>query len=330
MNFQHVHVLTLNIKSRGTSTSTELKIKTFTYLRPGDTVDVIAPASYSELHKLQQGCQWLKSIGLIPRVPPGMVRPDAYFAAPLQAQLEQIKDAVHSDSKAIWCLRGGYGSMRLIPELLKMKVPKNKKIFLGFSDITALHLFFTQAWNWPTIHGRNICQMSKELSRHPDRRLLKDILFGTVRSKLYSNLVPLNASAREVSRLTGKLTGGNLRILQSSVKTGWELRARNKILFLEDVSERGYSVDRMLEQMIQARLIHKGLKAIVFGEFTEGLEIDGKDLTPLVLKRFAQQVEYPVLRGLPCGHGLRWNYPLPFNTQCELVTGPRGQLRCSF
>ena len=72
------------------------------------------------------------------------------------------------------------------------------------------------------------------------------------------------------------------------------------------------------------------MKAIVLGDFTEGIEVDGKDFTALALKRFAQKVSYPVFKGLPSGHAERWNYPIPFGTSCELRTGKKGELHCSY
>lgn len=306
------------------------KIKSWSYLNAGDIVDIIAPASHSPIDKLQEGAEWLSSYGLIPRIPKNIIKRDVFFAAPLEIQLEHLMDALYSDSKAIWCLRGGYGSMRLIPHLLKLRPPKKPKIFIGFSDITALHLFFNQHWKWPTIHGRTISQLSLQNHKTPDRKFHKSIIFGEETSKTFNRLKALNTYAKEEQTINGVITGGNLRILQSSLGTSWELQAKNKILFIEDVAERGYSIDRMLEQMIQAKIIHKGLKALIFGDFTEGHEKDGKDFVPIALKRFADRVPYPVLRGLPAGHGHKLNYPIPFNTPTELITGKICKLTCTY
>ena len=127
-------------------------MKHWQVLRPGDVVDVVAPASHTTQDKLDHGSQWLESHGFIPRIPQGIIQGDVFFAAPFELQLEQFKSALASDSKAIWCVRGGYGSMRLIPHLMKMKPPKKPKLLLGFSDITALHLFFTQQWKIGRAH----------------------------------------------------------------------------------------------------------------------------------------------------------------------------------
>jgi muramoyltetrapeptide carboxypeptidase len=304
------------------------KVTPWSYLKKNDVVDIIAPASHSP--KLEDGVEWIKGLGLIPHVPSDICNTDLFFAAPLETQLEHLKQALYSDSKAIWSLRGGYGSMRLIPYLSKLRPPKKQKLFIGFSDITSLHLFFNQKWNWPTIHGRTISQMHPEFANSPDRKLLEKIIFGNEDQKLFKKLKPLNEAAKKTKQINGTITGGNLRILQSSVGTSWELNAKGKILFIEDVAERGYSVDRMLEQLFQAKIIDKGLKAIVIGDFTEGSEKNGKDLTDKAIERFAKRVSYPVLKGLPAGHGKILNYPIPFNTPAELTLGERPQLLCRY
>lgn len=306
-----------------------MKKKSWNYLRSQDIVDVVAPASYSAQEKFQDGIDWLSHIGLIPRVPKDIITPDLFFAAPMDIQLKHLIDAIYSDSKAIWCLRGGYGSMRLIPHLLKLKPPKKSKLFIGFSDITSLHLFFTQNWGWPVIHGRTLSQLSINQDKTEDRDFLKKMIFGQSDSMTFKSLIPLNQSAKEARDITGVISGGNLRIIQSSLGTPWEIKSKGKILFLEDVSERGYSIDRMLEQMIQAKILNKNIKAIIFGDFTEGYEKNGTNLTKDALIRFAQRVPYPVLSGFPAGHG-EINYPVPFNVNCQLRLGKSPKITCNY
>lgn len=300
------------------------------YLKPHDIVDVIAPASTCPEDKMLAGLEWLRSIGLIPRVQPDICKTDIFFASTLENQIEHLKEAIYSDSKAIWCLRGGYGSMRLIPFLQKLKPPKHPKLFIGFSDITALHLFFNKVWDWPTLHGRTISQLSVGRKTH-DIKELKKIIFGEIeQQKEFKKLIPLNRPAQDEKEIKGKIIGGNLRLLQSSLGTSWEINPKGKILFIEDVAERGYSVDRMLEQLHQAKLLHQGVKALLVGDFTEGKEKTGKDLTRTALIRFAERIPYPVIGGLPCGHGPKYNYTLPFNTLCTLKTGKNPTLKCDF
>ncbi len=294
-------------------------MKHWSYLSPGDVIDVIAPASPSPRENMEAGCRWIEEHGFVPRVPENIIKGDVFFAAPLKMQLEMLKAAVYSDSKMIWSLRGGYGSMRLIPYMEKWKIPKQTKLFMGFSDVTALHLFFGQRWGWPVMHGRNVSAMTLEKNTADRKEVLK-ILTGQKDELEFRSLKPLNDLAKKSGKISGKVTGGNLKLLQTSIGTSWELNARGSILFLEDVGERGYALDRMLEQLWQAEIINKGLKALVLGDFIEGEEKNGKDLTGIALKRFAERAPYPVFKGMKCGHG-DVNFSLPLHTPAELSGG---------
>ena len=304
------------------------QVNSWKTLVPGDIVDIIAPASAATVDKTEAGIKWLKQQGLVPRFSERMIDTDVFFAAPLHEQWEQLEKALYSDSKVIWCLRGGYGSMRLIPLLEKIKIPPQPKLLIGFSDITALHLYFNQKWNWPTLHGRTISQLHPDWEMNEEQSQLIDLLFGKRTELEFSNLIAMNQTARENVIIQAPVVGGNLRILQSSLGTAWEIETKDKILFIEDVAERGYSVDRMLEQLYQAHVAQLNLKALVIGDFTEGFEKNGKDLVPVALQRFAERVNYPVISGLPCGHAKNSNAPLPFNTNSTLYLGNSPRLVC--
>lgn len=291
-------------------------MKKWSYLSSGDVIDVVAPASPCSREALENGVRWIEEAGFVARVPDNIIKTDVFFAAPLKEQLESLKAAIYSDSKMLWSLRGGYGSMRLLPFMRKWKKPKTQKLFMGFSDVTALQLFFTQEWGWSVIHGRNISAMTPDKSSK-DRNEVYDILTGKKDELVYKNLKPMNDLAKRAKTIKGTVTGGNLALLQTSIKTSWELDPRGKIVFMEDVGERGYAIDRMLEQLWQAGILNKGPKALVLGDFIEGLEKDGRDLTGVALERFAERAPYPVFKGLKCGHG-EVNFSLPFNTPAEL------------
>lgn len=307
-----------------------MKTKHWSFLKPGDTVDIIAPASHCPPEKLQEGIEFLKSLGLVPRVPEDLIGGEVYLASPLKIQLKHFKAALKSDSKAIWCLRGGYGSMRLVPFLKKISPPKTPKLLIGFSDITSLHLFVNNEWKWPSLHATNASQLSIHKRKNVDQKELIDVIFGRKEELTFKGLTPLNNLARMPGKkVSGKITGGNFRIVQSSLKTDWEIAPQGKILFLEDVGERGYSVDRMLEQLKQAGILKKGIKALIFGDFIEGEEKSGKDYTVLPMKKFAEEAPFPVFMGLKSGHG-KVNHPIPFETVCELELGKRGKLICRY
>lgn len=286
-----------------------------------ESVHIIAPASAAPVERLNLGLDWLQKNDFEPELPSDLLKPKLFFASPLANQLKHIKAAFASTNQTLWCLRGGYGSARLIPYLMKLKKPKEPKLLIGFSDITALHLFIGQSWGWPTIHGRVLTQMG---FKAPDRALYAELLRGEHKTLTYKGLIPMNDAAKKARTIKGKVTGGNLRLLECSIGTAWELEGRGKILFLEDVGERGYAIHRMLVHLSQAGLL-EGVRAIVLGDFTDGKEADGTDRTQEALESFARESAIPVLRGMPCGHGEK-NWPLPFNTKATLKLGRRGVL----
>ncbi len=285
------------------------------YLQDHHHISLVAPASSAPVDIFE------KTLSLTEKdfqvdYHPKFNSPDLYFAQKKEFQLQDLLSSLSSPNPVIWSLRGGYGSMRLIPDLMKLKKPKLIKCFIGFSDNTALHLFLNQKWNWPTLHGINYSSIPYHRKEYLE--LLK-ILQGKVKEKSFK-LKPLNDPAKEASSIEGVIVGGNLRIIQSSLGTTWQIKTKNKILFLEDVGERGYSLDRMFEQLYQANIINNQVKAIVLGPFTEGLEKNGKDFTGKAIKRWSQLLEIPFYSNLPCGHGPR-NFTLPFNTPTLIESG---------
>lgn len=291
-------------------------------LTEADSIHIIAPASAAPLERLNKGLDWLSKQGFNPLLPHDLLKPRLFFASPLKNQVAHIKAAFKSPTQTLWCLRGGYGSARLIPYLMKLKKPSRPKLLIGFSDITALHLFINQRWGWPTIHGRVLTQLG---FANKDNSLYGQLLRGELKSLTYPRLKPMNAAARKSKVIKGKITGGNLRLLECSIGTAWEMEAQGKIVFMEDVGERGYSIHRMLVHLSQAGLL-QGVKAIVLGDFTDGQEADGKDRTWEALQSFADETNIPVLKGMPCGHGKN-NHPLPFNTKATLRLGKNAELK---
>ncbi len=144
-------------------------MKRWPKLKPGDVVDVVAPGWKCSPKDLKLALEELKSWQLTPRVPKNIFAKESLFSNSDQERFMQLKRALLAkDSQAVWCLRGGYGSIRLIPYLAKLKKPSFCKAFLGLSDITSLHLFLNQYWNWSTIHG----PLLERHGFHPDLHCL--------------------------------------------------------------------------------------------------------------------------------------------------------------
>ncbi|AFB31814.1 MULTISPECIES: LD-carboxypeptidase [spotted fever group] len=236
-----------------------------------------------------------------------------FLASSDEVRFNCLQDALFDESdNIVWSLRGGYGSARIIPDLLKLSKPNKEKFFIGYSDITALHLFLSQEWGWKTIHGSNIADLLKSEQDQGNFTKLAEILKGKVKEVTIDNLVPLNNIAKSSDLVNGKLTGGNLTMVQTSIGTSWQIKTKGKILFLEDVNVAPFRLDRELLHLKQAGLL-EDVKAIIFGSFGKDL-----DATMLVLRNFADSLDIPVFKTNRFGHE-KINDPIIYNTNSKII-----------
>ncbi|MDR0677375.1 MAG: LD-carboxypeptidase [Holosporaceae bacterium] len=230
-------------------------------------------------------------------------------------KLYDLLKAINSEKKIIWSLRGGYGTSELISSLKKHICNRQKlrKIFIGFSDITAFNIFISQ--NFPccmVIHGPTLSYLDRRKFTKEKFDTLLDILETKINSYKISGLYPLNQKATSVS-ISGKLTGGNLTIIQRSLKTCWEIETVGKILFLEDVNESPERICRTLYHLIDAGKLSR-IKALIFGYFGEDPRFYE------LFKKFSEFLNVPVYITDQFGHGDK-NMPLIYNAQVVINNG---------
>lgn len=302
--------------------------KSWLPLKKGDLVDIIAPAFRSADDAVVRAEEFLKSRGYRVRVPTDIFGKDVLCSQTDEIRFKQLKSALLAkDSKAVWCLRGGYGGLRLIPDLMKLKTPKNAKLFIGLSDITSLHLYLYQQWKWPTIHG----PMADKISQNNMPEEFIEEMFRVVEgqdSKItFDSLTPLNKAAMKKKKVRGEVIGGNLMTLSSHLGTKLKWNTKGKILFFEEIGEHDYRIDRIFEQLRQAGMIDNAA-AIVLGDFTDCGVKDRTDKIWPVIQRFADSIKVPMLRGVQTGHD-PIQRPLPFGTSSELTLGENGKLICA-
>lgn len=292
------------------------------HARPGDVIDVVAPASACSPEALAAGVAVLEGWGFRPRVPSGLFESSGIVAAPDASRHRALRRALRSaDSRVVWCVRGGYGSQRLLPRLAREAVPAPRKLLVGFSDLTALHVFVNQHWGWPTLHAATLADLGSGRLSQRSLGELRRIVAGRT-SHLSVRLRPLNPAARRARSVGGRLVGGNLKTIQSLVGTPWSVRPARCILMVEDTGERGYAIDRMLVQLVQAGVL-RGVRALVFGQLTGGREPDGRFTGTEVVARFAERMRIPVLGGAPFGHGAAAR-AVPLGVPAKLELGPDG------
>lgn len=306
-----------------------MKSRPWTFLRKGDIVDVVAPGYASTPDQVEGARRFLISWGLVPRIPPALIAPHFLHANEDAERFRFLKAALTApDSAAVWCLRGGYGSNRLLPMLSKVKRPTRTKLFVGISDVTSLHVFLSQEWGWSTLHGPLMDRLGRGLVKPKHEKEVHRLVFGEANDIVFKALKPLNEAARTSKTVRGEIIGGNLVTMQSTLGTPWQIRTKGKFLFVEELGERGYRIDRIFEHLRQSGAL-KGCLGLLLGDFLGGREEDGRNLIPAVLQRAAREFAIPVYSGLEAGHAAIQR-PVPFGSAAVLTrSGSTGLLKIS-
>lgn len=295
-----------------------MSTKNWNPLYTGDIIDVVAPGFASTEAEVEGARQFLLNWGFKPRIPKGLIQKHFLHSNSDEKRFHHLKNAfLAEDSKAIWCLRGGYGANRLLPFLDKLKVPKKNKLFLGISDVTSLHIYLNQKWNWSTLHAPLLDRLGQKKVPQIIEREIFQTLTGKIEQISYKKIKPMNSYAKNIKAIKAPIVGGNLTVIQSTLGTPYQINLKNKFLFVEDLGERGYRVDRIFEHLYQSNAL-KGCKGVLIGEFIGGVEPDGKTiLWPLVFKRWAEDSKIPFFSGIEVGHGVSQR-PLPLNTMATI------------
>jgi muramoyltetrapeptide carboxypeptidase len=285
-------------------------------------VHVIAPASKTARSELAAITQYLTALRLKFYLPETIYGEDPLYANSDEARANHLVTALTDDSTFIWCLRGGYGSARLIPYLerlpseVKAKIKENltKKIVIGYSDITALQLYLQKKYQWPALHATLLTEIINHKVSPQSLDQLLAFITDNKKSIEISKLTLLSQRALpEDFKLEAKVVGGNLTLVESSLGTCWQLEAADQFLFLEDIALPPAVLECRLEHLRQAG-VFDGLKAVIFGDFTQS---GNKPLTEIVQQRFANSMTIPVFSLTGIGHGYQ-KTPLPLNTQATL------------
>ena len=281
-------------------------------LQPGDCIGIIAPAG--QIHNttaLEQGISILKDMGFELRLPRNLWPGTGYLAdTDTNRALEFHKMWADPEISALLALRGGFGSLRLLPFLNPDDIKKERKLLIGFSDITVLHSAIYQTNDLISLHGPMLTSLSS-ISRDSLQRFYA-CLTGKWDSPLQSRQVEV---LRDGPPVQGKLIGGNLSSLISVLSTGIDLDWNGTILFLEDVGEPLYRLDRMFTQLWHCGKINQPA-GIILGDFSLGSEQDSLEKIRFheeIWKRVLELTEssaMPVWGDFPIGHG-KDNLTLP-------------------
>lgn len=242
-------------------------------LKKNDIVDVVSigtPCNISENEKMKKFLQKhsLQSRIFLEKEVSIAKNQDHEFATiSAKTRFEHFKKAINSDSKIIWCSRGGYGSAEILPFLQKMPKPKNKKILIGFSDISSVANFLAEKWDWKIICAPMLIQLALDKVSKKSQDEIINLLFGKTK-KLQYKLKQLTGAKQEIS---GIIDGGCVSVLCGNFGTKNQINWKGKILFLEDEGEDGERLDRYFYQISTIIKETKNKPAvIILGNFLQG------------------------------------------------------------
>lgn len=284
-------------------------------LRPGDTIGIVAPASNIQRADLDAGCAALARAGYRTFYFDSILERDLYFAGSVQRRARELEQMfARDDIRAILCARGGYGANYLLPHFDLARIKARPKIFIGYSDITALLTHFLDSAGIVVFHG----PMATKDWAHED-----GVDFNSWQSALSGSVpwdVPLNPEVIVLAggEAEGMLYGGCLSILVASLGTPYAIKTAGTILFLEDVAAKPFQVDRMLMQLKLGGYFDE-VRGIVFGQMLDCTQHATQDYTlQEVVRRVVGDLGIPVVYGVKSGHVTSGNITLPFGVKAKL------------
>jgi muramoyltetrapeptide carboxypeptidase len=282
-------------------------------LRTGDAIGIVAPAGPVDRERMERAIGRLEARGFRTKTYGDIFRSSGYLAGDDSTRAEEFMAAfADPETAAVWCARGGYGVMRFFDRIDFDVTRSNPKVFVGFSDITALHNAIHQRTGLVTFHGPNLQDCFGKPDEMPTAS--EAALWRLLRSH-YQELAPQDHSydlycvpnspptSIRGGVATARLTGGNLAVISGMLGTPYEIDTADRILFLEDVSERVYRLDRYLSQL---RLAGKfdSLAGVLLGSFSpdEGDQVDYRQQIDRLMTEFFAPLGVPVIAGFPAGH----------------------------
>ncbi|MDE7159471.1 MAG: LD-carboxypeptidase [Muribaculaceae bacterium] len=293
-------------------------------LRKGDRVAILAPASIVDRHYVDGAAELLKAFGYEPVIFPSALGTESSgtYAASVETRVAEFRSAWSDPAiKCIICARGGYGCIHLLPHLDREFITATPKWLAGFSDVSALHAMLSQ-YGIPSLHAPMARHLAMMGAVDPDTQALFQWLEG---AREMSFEIPTHPFSREGSA-TGRLLGGNLAVLNSLAGTPYDILDRaatgeDVILFIEDVSEAIYAVERMVMRL-RLNGVLDSLRGLIIGQFTD-YHADRNFLTMEEMLRhrlteWGVRADIPVAFGFPVGH-VSDNRPLAESSTATLT-----------
>ncbi|MDI3526236.1 MAG: muramoyltetrapeptide carboxypeptidase [Tenuifilum sp.] len=295
------------------------------YLQPGDTIGIVAPARFVSREMLQPAIRFLTNQGYLVKTAPHLYSRHYQFAGTDGERAQDLMEMIEDPSvKAILCARGGYGTVRILDLLNLRKLQQNPKWIIGYSDITVLHSLINGWFGIESLHATMPINFPESISGNESTLALVKALTGEPLSYTLPNH-PLNLPGRA----NGMLIGGNLSMLSSLCGTTSDMSYNGRILFIEDVDEYLYHIDRMVMQLKRSGKL-KSITGLIIGHFTEmkDNEIPFGSNAYEIIYSAVKEYNIPVCFGFPAGHS-EPNLPLILGRNVNLVVDEK-EVKISF
>lgn len=271
------------------------------YLKAGDTVAIVAPSGIlkNRIGEIQQAQVLLKSWGLHVVVGKHVFNQEQHFAGTDDERCEDFQNALdNSKISAIWCARGGYGAVRILDKLDWTQFKQKPKWIIGYSDITAIH---SQTHNEgvESLHAMMCVDLAKDLTEiETTVSTFKNALFGNL-----SKHTLKGSSFNKTGNASGQLVGGNLTMLHTMLGSSTKINTSGKILFIEEIGEYKYHIDRMIQSLKRAGYFNE-CKGVIVGDMTKikkNTTAWGTSIEQLVLNALSE-FDFPIAFNMPAGH----------------------------
>lgn len=282
-------------------------------LSKGDQVAIVATARKVKLEALQPAIDLLNSWGLVPVIGDSIGLENHQFAGSDKARAEDFqKQMDNPEIKAIWCAKGGYGTVRILDLLDFSSFKNNPKWIIGYSDITVLHAAVNQM-DIASLHAQMALQIDKK--SESSRQSLCDVLFG----KPLQYEFETNSKYNKIGQVSGEIVGGNLSVIYSLCGSSTAIETKGKILFLEDLDEYLYHIDRMM-QNLKRNGYFDNVKAVVVGGLSSMRDnsIPFGQTAEEIISDTLSEYDFPLVFNFPAGH-IKNNRALIFGQTATLT-----------
>jgi len=293
-------------------------------LAPGDRLAVVAPASPFTREEFDSGVQEIRRLGFVPVYDDSVFARQRYVAGAPEIRAAAIHAAWRDPSIAgVIGVRGGYGSAQVLPLLDREEARRMSKPFIGYSDLTSMLTFLTTGCDLVAFHGPMLAgRLGRGAAAYDETSFINTLC----RNAPAGELAPAGLESVRDGEASGVLLGGTLTQLLASLGTPFAFAPPpGYVLFLDEVGERPYRLDRMVTQLAQAGLLARA-SAVVIGELPKCDEPSGDPTARGVMADLFAQFPGPVLIGFPSGHTTGPAMTLPFGVRARVVAAPRPRL----